>query len=841
MVSCGVECKTFIPCRNCVCVCVCVLAGVGISRLDMAVVGEWDHTSKIGSNLNGCKGQALASIRQLSRSLDILSTTTGEAAVHKTMTPQESRLLLNNKNYSSSSSSSNSSSSNNYERVSTGTVVRVSGLFDCLPVRRQACRADQEWRRIQTFLHHMSVLHHAIAWTLSDCALSTSTSLLLSSSSLFTKQQLIHNQQQQKQQSLLVLQAVKSVSKRVLSLHGLGVLSKMHGLSFTDGKGQSIDGLLSLPRREDCHHQPRDCQYMYVNNRWMRGRDELSSFLNKVYAKALSESLNCGPSAKHVNKVQQSRYPHFVLKYQCPPADCDVLVDPDKALVVFKDAERVRQFLRKALKSFCGDRFPVFDEVLLRFSAVEGGPHPLLSLSTSSRAVGRANQSLLWADLCRDEPHSVASPKVNLFAEAFLFVDDDDDNNINHSNCDINKSINNNVRHVESSHMVTRSLSPSKRRKTSLSLATLPVVQRHGSSPSSSNSPSSTRSSSSTRKKKRIVVESAFCEVDRDKIVCKAGCTSSTQSQSQPQLQLQLHSQSLLQAQLQLQLSTQLHLPLQSQVQSQQEQSQSQSQERLTSHHTASPSPESLSQFSQAYLQRLPRVEPIFFTYQKAVIAQIALPEEVQLDREMLHTIRVVGQFANKFIVSMHGSLLLLFDQHAVDERTRYEVALASLRSSLHTVQLPVVAQCTCTLSERVVYSDRQQVFADWGFSYSLSKSGLTIATMPVVLEEQLTVDDLQEFNHFVDSHSQLPSSCLLPPAVLRIAASKACRSSIKFGSTLSLNEMNTLITKLTKTNLPFQCAHGRPSMLPISQLRSLQTAKSEVVKRRLKLHNLYS
>ena len=40
----------------------------------------------------------------------------------------------------------------------------------------------------------------------------------------------------------------------------------------------------------------------------------------------------------------------------------------------------------------------------------------------------------------------------------------------------------------------------------------------------------------------------------------------------------------------------------------------------------------------------------------------------------------------------------------------------------------------------------------------------------------------------------------------------------IKFGDPLSLAECETLLQALSKCKLPFQCAHGRPSVMPLLQ-----------------------
>lgn len=62
----------------------------------------------------------------------------------------------------------------------------------------------------------------------------------------------------------------------------------------------------------------------------------------------------------------------------------------------------------------------------------------------------------------------------------------------------------------------------------------------------------------------------------------------------------------------------------------------------------------------------------------------------------------------------------------------------------------------------------------------------------------------------------------LLPPAVLRVLRSKACRSAVMFGDPLTEPQRRELITQLRGTQLWTQCAHGRPTVAPLVHLPTL-------------------
>ncbi|KAK8224714.1 hypothetical protein HDK90DRAFT_89887 [Phyllosticta capitalensis] len=60
-------------------------------------------------------------------------------------------------------------------------------------------------------------------------------------------------------------------------------------------------------------------------------------------------------------------------------------------------------------------------------------------------------------------------------------------------------------------------------------------------------------------------------------------------------------------------------------------------------------------------------------------------------------------------------------------------------------------------------------------------------------------------------------STC--PPGILSLLNSRACRSAIMFNDVLSRAECETLVRSLAGCVFPFQCAHGRPSMVPLVEM----------------------
>ncbi|MCJ1469680.1 DNA mismatch repair protein [Pseudocyphellaria aurata] len=59
------------------------------------------------------------------------------------------------------------------------------------------------------------------------------------------------------------------------------------------------------------------------------------------------------------------------------------------------------------------------------------------------------------------------------------------------------------------------------------------------------------------------------------------------------------------------------------------------------------------------------------------------------------------------------------------------------------------------------------------------------------------------------------------PRGILDMLNSRSCRSAIMFNDGLTIEECEVLIKRLALCAFPFQCAHGRPSMIPLVQFES--------------------
>ena len=237
-----------------------------------------------------------------------------------------------------------------------------------------------------------------------------------------------------------------------------------------------------------------------------------------------------------------------------------------------------------------------------------------------------------------------------------------------------------------------------------------------------------------------------------------------------------------------------------------------------------------------------------------------------KLRKQDLRTAEIIAQVDQKFILtkmqtsSSHplgdpASSLILIDQHAADERCRVERLLAELFASdtpgrIQTTQLdPIIFEIPAT--EASLFGRYREFFRVWGVNYTVEQGPrdvnvfIFVSTLPTLIAERCRaepylVTDLirgeiwrrEEENGRsrqglpaglsdradmgLDKRSWVDRLDGCPRGIIDLLNSRACRTAIMFNDVLDRDECQSLVRQLADCVFPFQCAHGRPSMIPI-------------------------
>ena len=204
-----------------------------------------------------------------------------------------------------------------------------------------------------------------------------------------------------------------------------------------------------------------------------------------------------------------------------------------------------------------------------------------------------------------------------------------------------------------------------------------------------------------------------------------------------------------------------------------------------------------------------------------------------RFNKSVFNGLDVIGQIDEKFIGCVTADdLLILVDQHAAHERVRLECMLNNLHQngdqtnpiSSQMLKAPIPAPFSKPERQFIFNITNKLQFI--GFIIDVSKHNVNLIAIPSVCffdsgDLNISVDDvIVSFNQAVTQIRDSEGSNLaLPRKLVEYLHSKACHGAIRFGDELKLNQCRILLKQLSVCDLPFQCAHGRPSFAPIIKL----------------------
>ncbi len=174
-----------------------------------------------------------------------------------------------------------------------------------------------------------------------------------------------------------------------------------------------------------------------------------------------------------------------------------------------------------------------------------------------------------------------------------------------------------------------------------------------------------------------------------------------------------------------------------------------------------------------------------------------------------------LAQIMTTYILAESRGNLLLIDQHAASERIVYEAVLRSIDTGKEISQrllTPLVIHLTPT-EERVLEENRETL-EKAGFEIEkFGKDAHAIRSLPTVLG---VAQGESSFRNILGDLAQVaPTKKLGLDVIWRVA----CHTAIRAGDPLSEGQMRQLVLELMRTESPYTCEHGRPTMVVLSPM----------------------
>lgn len=173
-----------------------------------------------------------------------------------------------------------------------------------------------------------------------------------------------------------------------------------------------------------------------------------------------------------------------------------------------------------------------------------------------------------------------------------------------------------------------------------------------------------------------------------------------------------------------------------------------------------------------------------------------------------------IGQIFKTYILVEFLDNFYIIDQHAAHEKINYEHLMKEFRETnvkKEMLLLPIILKLTPI--EYQVVIDNLERFDKMGFEIEeMSDDTVKVSSIPSIFDKNDKKDFLYElikdFSDFKNDKN------IKYESIEERIASKACRKSIKANDKISEFEARELIKELFSLDNPFNCPHGRPTMI---------------------------
>lgn len=177
----------------------------------------------------------------------------------------------------------------------------------------------------------------------------------------------------------------------------------------------------------------------------------------------------------------------------------------------------------------------------------------------------------------------------------------------------------------------------------------------------------------------------------------------------------------------------------------------------------------------------------------------------------------VVGQILGTYIVAQNEEGLFLIDQHAAQERVNYEKFLKIFKedTEIRTIEPMIPLTFELSTSDFLKIKRHMNILNDLGFL--LEDFGINtykVLKHPTWLKEN---KEAETINNLFEAIIDLGNNFDRVKFNNSIAASMACKSSIRANTKISNEAAESIIKQLVKCNNPYNCAHGRPTIVKFS------------------------
>lgn len=191
-------------------------------------------------------------------------------------------------------------------------------------------------------------------------------------------------------------------------------------------------------------------------------------------------------------------------------------------------------------------------------------------------------------------------------------------------------------------------------------------------------------------------------------------------------------------------------------------------------------------------------------------------PHDRFLDKANKEKHKIIGQVFDTYWLIQFEDKLFIMDQHAAHEKVLFEKLMKKLSQNEMDSQMvnpPMIL--SLNMREEEILKKHRKIFTKLG--YEIEEFGGneykvvgTPASIPTIDTKDLLIEILDGL--VAENLGQTPD------LILEKVASMSCKAAVKGNNQLSVKEVETLIDELFEAENPYNCPHGRPTLISMSK-----------------------
>lgn len=175
-----------------------------------------------------------------------------------------------------------------------------------------------------------------------------------------------------------------------------------------------------------------------------------------------------------------------------------------------------------------------------------------------------------------------------------------------------------------------------------------------------------------------------------------------------------------------------------------------------------------------------------------------------------------VGLVHGTYVIAENEDGMFLIDQHAANERINYEYYLEQL-SNPKPIQMDLLIPITLEFptNEYIILKKNFETLSKMGFIFEeFGLQTIVIRSIPIWIPKGNEERAIQKIIEIIIEKESFD----MEKFVHKVAATVACKASIKANDHIMKEDMEVLLERLRNCENPFTCPHGRPTIITYSK-----------------------